>query len=229
MGDHITEASLRRKFWWWRRGTRDWTFDEATSTTRMKECSKDVEWKSGRELIAWWYELVIRHTPDTQMPRHPKADEVMLALLEDFSPSRACRSVLRVDALPVSENHLIRNQLNWTDIWKIQCELTATDHEIARAFLRLVHEARKKRGIKSSKGAEGTRHRPVSWRWPELLDIYHHVKQPKLNHADRSKLSRARSLSATLAAYISDQLTPAPEDEDLVGTISAAALKNLHT
>jgi hypothetical protein len=207
----MTENELRKKFWWWRK-SEDWTFDPVQSTTRLKPSSKNHKWKEHEELIAWWYELARRHKGKEPRPPYPEAkakDPFILKCLEEFSQIRQRRKALRVDELPVSEDPSISQKSSWSGL--LQCDLQASDHQLTASLLQYVRAERKKRNIKAARGAKGKRHRPVSWHWPELMDLAHFIKNPALNAADRSKLSKARKLARFINNFLDDWFTPLPE------------------
>jgi hypothetical protein len=108
---------------------------------------------------------------------------------------------------------LVIDAKSWSDILQVQCDLSASDHELSSSFLSFVRRLRRERKIKSPSGPKGKRNRPVSWRWPELLDIKHYMPVEKLDDAERSKLSKAQKLAKTLNEYVNSRLQP-DSDED---------------
>ncbi len=168
----MTEDELRKKFWWWRKN-KDWTFDAQDYTTKLKPSSTNQQWKDREELIAWRYELARRHTPSDQLPPYPEAKEKYndeMACLEDFSRIGQRRKVLRIDELPVEIDLNILKKESWSGVHRFECDLEASDNQLTAGFLEYVRTGRERRNIKAGIGPKGKRHRPVSWRWPELMD-----------------------------------------------------------
>ena len=144
----MNEKALLKKRWWWRDKKQRAIFGPTEGSAGSLSPAKTEEWKINEELIAWQYELVRRHPGnDTLLAPYPeakKADHLVLALLDDFSPIKPRREVLRINQLPVADDHLIPRKRNWSDCFALQCDLSATDNQLSAQFLNLVRAERKK-------------------------------------------------------------------------------------
>jgi len=98
-----------------------------------------------------------------------------------------------------------RTEHGWSEPSKpFQWDLLASDSELSKMFLLWINEQRRKQGIPDSVFPElsqsgkrkshnkGNRHRKVSWRWPEVLDIHRFGTRP-LTGSERSMKSDAEA------------------------------------
>jgi hypothetical protein len=208
----MTEKELKKRCcWWWREKGQNWTFDGRNFTTKEKRDSANQTWKDQEELVAWYYELARRHIRSDESPPFPQAkDSLAVTLLDDFNRIKPRLQVLRINLMDAANDPTITRKRSWSDF--LQCDLEAPDNQIFDSLRDYLKSERAKRKLKMRRGAEGKRHRPVSWRWPELMDIATLVENPRLNDADRSKLSKARKLSKTLHEYLVDGFTPSGDE-----------------
>jgi hypothetical protein len=76
----------------------------------------------------------------------------------------------------------------WTKAEPVTWNLNQSDEALSQAFLATIRRERAKQRIALKKNASN-RHRRVSWRWPEVLDLAQ--AGIPLNANDRSKKSQA--------------------------------------
>jgi hypothetical protein len=184
----VTEAELQRRWWWRVIDTKDRRYDPTTHTIAAKT-PLGRKWKQEVELAAWRYELAIRHARKDRFQPFPKADKRLRLLLQDVPPTSQAVSFCD---LPKSQNFAFWDDQNWVALPRGYWNVRASEDAVAHALLEMFRQVRKARRIRRSRGPAGKRNRPVSWRWPELLDIAHFLRTPALNPSERKKLSEAR-------------------------------------
>jgi hypothetical protein len=191
------ERNIGRKFWWWRRANRDFTFDPTYSTTELKKTARNDHWKRAGEIAAHHYELLRRHAdahglkPFDNLPREEKTFLEELFGSEVYPTIRSPDDgVMEIPQRPGAS----RDDTDWSD--PIQLRLTARDGAIAVAIMRYVEHERKKQRIARPK-REGTRFRSVSWRGIELLDL-EKFGATDLSDNEKRTLRRAKVEAAKL-------------------------------
>jgi hypothetical protein len=169
------------KNWWWRKVPFA-PFNYETFTTRP---AKGVYWPDQDELAAWKYELVRRSRRDLDLPEYidlpgwKRAGLWTQLVLPDPSLKGSCAMTLIGDFKPLE---------GWTKAEPIAWNLKESDEALSQTFLASIRRERAKQKIALKKNANN-RHRSVSWRWPEVLDLSH-LGVP-LDANDRSKKSQA--------------------------------------
>jgi hypothetical protein len=157
-------------------------FDDESFTTRPR---KGYHWPDQDELAAWKYELVRRVRKDLALPDYidlPAWKRAALwtqIVMPDPSLKGGSTMTLVGDFKPLE---------GWTKAEPITWNLNQSDEALSQAFIATIRRERARQMIALKKNA-GNRHRRVSWRWPEVLDLAR-AGQP-LNANDRSKKSQA--------------------------------------
>lgn len=179
----VTQVLIERavKCWWWRHLPFA-PFDGESFTTRPRTGS---HWPDQDELAAWRYELVRRVRRDLDLPEYidlPAWKRAALwtqIVLPDPSLKGGSAMTLIGDFKPID---------GWTKAEPVAWNLSHSDEALSEAFLNAIRRERARQKIALKKNASN-RHRRVSWRWPEVLDLAR-AGQP-LNANDRSKKSQA--------------------------------------
>jgi len=168
------------KTWWWRHLPFA-PFDQVTYTTRPR---KGRYWPDQDELAAWQYELVRRVRRDFALPEYIDLPAWKRAGLWT-------QIVLSDPSLKGSPSMILHDDINlegWTKAEPVAWNLRHSDESLSKAFLHSIRRERARQKIALRKNA-GNRHRPVSWRWPEVLDLADAGLALKAN--ERSKKSQS--------------------------------------
>ena len=218
---------LKEKDWWWRRLVFS-QFDETTySVTKVDSWSQPAWWKHGEELwwqffcgadfefnrfrdklevATWRYELVRRLLREKQHPAWPDLPQHVASV---FVPK------LGVDKNPAI--HILAstspNGPPWSKPWAHQWNLTAEDSDLIRSFMGFINSERERLKLptthifpprsktgKHRSANKGNKHRNLSWRWPELMDIDFFCHPARLNASERSALSDAKQAAKSFEA-----------------------------
>ncbi|MSU61562.1 MAG: hypothetical protein EXS31_04055 [Pedosphaera sp.] len=195
--------------WWWRRLVYA-DFDPVTfTTTRTKDRAKlsdpllaqaifhkFQQWEQTMEIAAQRYELVRRLHPERQLPAWTALPICAHSVLIPAIGKNLRKDLCVVSSPPRSEQGWSKPWLPW------QWNLMAEDNELVRRFLTMINDERRRQGLpdslfpmkgksgKRSSHNKGNRHRKISWRWPELMDIHRWSGRP-LKPNERSAKSDA--------------------------------------
>jgi hypothetical protein len=173
--------------WWWLEETTDMRYDEL-SHTLIAKTPKGKLWKRKVEPTARDYELARRHDRALNLPPFPMAG-CFPFLLEDITTPDNLK-IYRNQDFPIGEDIEVWDDHNYGPMpvdWNYAGSVDRAIEEFRRMFL----EEKIARGI-TRKGLSGIRNRPLSWRWPELMDEALFIKTPRFKPNERSQLSKAR-------------------------------------
>lgn len=200
------------KNWWWRHLPFA-PFDSETFTTRPRN---GRSWPDQDELAAWNYELVRRVRGDLNLadyidlPAWRRARLWTQIVLPDPSMQGGAAMILMGDFKPIK---------GWSKAEPISWNLNLSDEALSQAFLDMIRRERAKQKVSLNKNASN-RHRRVSWRWPEVLDLAH-IGIP-LNGIDRSKKSQAiKQAKRFESAVLEGALLP---EADWIASLTPVAL-----
>ena len=179
----VTKVLIERavKRWWWRHLPFA-PFDGESFTTRPR---KGHHWPDRDELAAWKYELVRRVRRDLDLPEYIDLPAWKRAALwtQIVLPDPCLKggpAMTLIGGFKAIEG--------WTKPDPVAWNLSHSDEALSETFLKTIRRERARQKIALKKNA-GNRHRRVSWRWPEVLDLAR--AGDVLNAKDRSKKSQA--------------------------------------
>ena len=206
----LTEEEVERG-WWWRRLI-FCDFSLATFTTALTKDSGlmcaagglghalSLEfklWEEQTEIAAWRYELVRRLRPEKKLPSW-----IALPLVAHSVLVPAIGQDLSKETCVISSP--IQNGRSWSrPMPPFQWNLETNNGELTQRFLRWIDGERERNGLPDSlfptpsrRRNMGNRHRKVSWRWPELMDL-HRWTDRSLWDNERSAKSNAEQEART--------------------------------
>jgi hypothetical protein len=177
----ISEEFLAKKVWWWRPGANKHPTDFKPDNT-----------------LAFNYELVRREKRELRLQPFPAVAGLCrfsMPALDDTPP----------ELLPFRATHdKAVKEKGWV-LLIMEWNLKLSNAPLQEAFMDFIREARKRDGIPEPRRNAGSRRRPPSWRWLELMDIAD-LKIRRLEDYDQSIVRKARKRAKEKWSIFSDAI-----------------------